>query len=140
MKITINDVSEIVENANNAINSANDAVNNANNAVNNANKAIEQFKEENPGVDIDALLSEQMVLPQAIGQIANREVDKFVAKAKKQGIKMPFNSIEMGILAAGRKDAQNGLVEILNAIAPSKPTCPKCKEELENRGRSKKKL
>ena len=133
MKITINDVSATIKNAN-------EAVNNANEAVNNANKAIEQFKIENPGVDVEALLSGQKELPLGFEQISNRELDKFVAYAKGQGVKMPFDSMEMGIIAAGRKDMQNGLAEILNAIDPGKPVCPECDEEMDNRGRGKKKL
>jgi hypothetical protein len=123
MKITIKDISTIIKNANEAV-----------------NKAIEQFKIENPGVDVEALLSEQNGLPPEFAQISSREVDKFVAYAKEQGIKMPFDSIEAGILAAGRKDMQNGLADILNAIDPGKPACLECDEVMDNRGRSKKKL
>ena len=126
MKITINDVSTIIINANVA--------------VENANEAIEQFKIENPGVDVEALLSEQKCLPSGFGQISSREVDKFVAYAKEQGVKMPFDSIETGILAAGRKDMQTGLADILNAIDPGKPACLECDELMDNCGRSKKKL
>jgi len=126
MKITINDVSAIIKNANEA--------------TSNANKAIEQFKSENPGVDVEALLSEHERLAPTLGQISSRELDKFVAYAKEQGVKMSFDSIEMGVVAAGRKDMQNGLSEILNTIDTDKPACPVCDEEMNNRGRSKKKL
>ena len=126
MKITINDVSATIKNANEAANTA--------------NKAIEQFKIENPGVDVEALLSGQKVPPPGFDQISSREVDKFVAYAKEQGVKMPFDSMEMGIIAAGRKDMQNGLAEILNAIDPGKPACQECDEGMDNRGRGKKKL
>jgi hypothetical protein len=108
--------------------------------VKDANEAIEQYKAENPGVDVEAFLSEQNSLSRAFGQIATREVDKFVSYAKEQGVKMPFDSMEMGILAAGRKDMQNGLAEILNSIDHSRPNCPECDEGMDNRGRSKKNL
>jgi hypothetical protein len=114
MKMKISDVAEIIKNANEDI-----------------SKAIEQFKEENPGVDAETLLS---------GQLSRGEVGKFVNYAKEQGVKMPYDSIEMGILAAGRRDMQNGLTEILNAIDPGRPTCAECDEEMWNRGRGKKKL
>jgi len=126
MKITINDVSAIIKNANEA--------------ASNANKAIEQFKSENPGVDVEALLSEYERLAPTLERISSRELDKFVAYAKEQGVKMSFDSIEMGVVAAGRKDMQNGLAEILNTIDTDKPVCPECDEEMNNRGRSKKKL
>ena len=87
---------------------------------------------------MEALLREQKRLSPALGQISSRELDKFVAYAKEQGVKMPFASIEMGIVAAGRKDMQNGLAEILNTIEMAKPACPECGEEMNNRGRSKK--
>ena len=126
MKITIEDISTKIETATKA--------------VNDASKAIEQFKAENPDLDVEALLSEQNGLPSAYKKISNREIDKFIDYAKEQGIKMPFDSMEMGIIAAGRKDMQNGLAEILNAIDPGKPSCPECGEGMDNRGRSKKKL
>jgi len=123
MKMNISDVTTIIKNANEAV-----------------SKAIEQFKTENPGVDVEALLSEQNVLLPGLGPFSNREVDKFVTHAKEQGVKMHFDSIEMGILAAGRKDMQNGLAEILNAMDLGKPNCMECDEGMDNRGRSKKKL
>jgi len=103
--------------------------------------AIEQYKTENPGANLEAHLSEKhKELQSSLRQISSREVDKFVAHAKEQGTKMSFDSMEMGILAAGRKDMQNGLTEILNTIKFDKPDCSKCDEEMDNRGRSKKKL
>jgi len=66
--------------------------------------------------------------------------EKFIDYAKEQGSKMAFGSMEMGIITAGRKDMQNGLAEILNAIDLGKPCCPECGEGMANRGRSKKKL
>ena len=123
MKMNISEVATIIKRANKAV-----------------NKAIEQFKTENPGVDVEALLSEQKGLPPRFGELSNSEVNKFVANAKEQGVKMPFELMEKGILAAGRKDMQNGLAEILNAIELGKPNCMKCDEGMDNRGRSKKKL
>ena len=82
MKITITDVKEI---------------------INKANEAIEQYKKENPGVDVESLLSEQRSQPLECGEIARSELDKFISYAKKQGMKMPFDAMETGILAAGRK-------------------------------------
>jgi len=126
MKITIKDVTAIIENANEA--------------ASNANKAVEQYKSENPGVDVEALLSEHKRLAPIFEQISSRELDKFVEYAKEQGAKMSFDSMEMGIVAAGRKDMQNGLAEILNTMDTVNPTCPECDEEMKNCGRSKKKL
>jgi len=68
----------------------------------------------------------------------SREVDKFVAYAKGQGSGMSFDSMEAGILAAGRKDIQNGLTEILNSMKFDKPSCLECKEGMDNRGFGKK--
>jgi hypothetical protein len=118
MKITITDVKKI---------------------INTANEAIEQFKKENPDVDVEAILSEQKALPPGCEQIARNELDKFIAYAKEQGMKMPFEAMEMGILEAGRKDMQNGLSDILNTMSFDKPTCPECDEKMANRGRNKKK-
>jgi predicted peroxiredoxin len=123
MKMTIDDVSAIIKEAQESV-----------------NKAMEQYKIENPGVDIEMLLAEQKCLPLEFSQIRRREVDKFVKHAIKQGVKMPFDTMEMGIIAAGRKDVQNGLSEILNTINPDKPTCHECNERMEDRGRSKKKF
>jgi tRNA(Ile2) C34 agmatinyltransferase TiaS len=53
---------------------------------------------------------------------------------------MPFQAIEMGVLAAGRKDMQNGLTEILDSMKFDTPVCPECNEKMENRGRNKKKF
>ena len=123
MKMTIDEVSAIIQKSNEAI-----------------SKAIEQYKAENPGVDMEALLSAQEGLLPALRQISSREVEKFVAYAKGQGTRMSFDSMEMGILAAGRKDMQDGLAEILNTLEFDKPECSKCAEGMDNRGRSKKKL
>ena len=102
--------------------------------------AIEQYKAENPDIDVDALLSEQKELLPVLEQISSGELNKFVAYAKSQGTKMSFNSMETGVLAAGRKDMQSGLAEILNSLEFDKPECSDCNEEMDNRGRSKKKL
>ena len=125
MKITIADVKEII--------------NKANEAKKSANEAIEQYKKENPGVDVESLLSEQRTQPLEYGEIARSELDKFISYAKKQGMKMPFDAMETGILAAGRKDMQNGLSEILNTMAFDAPECSECAEKMTNRGRNKKK-
>ena len=108
--------------------------------VNETRNAIEQFKAENPGVDVDAILSAQNELLPTMRWLTSSEVGKFVAYAKEQGTKMPFGSMETGILAAGRKDMQNGLAEIADALKFEKPICPENDEGMENRGRSKKKI
>ena len=125
MKMTLDDVSAIIQKANQE----------AKQAISNA---IEQYKAENPDVDVEAVLSEQMELLSKFRQVSSREVDKFVAYAKEQGTKMSFDSMEMGILAAGRKDMQNGLTEIANSLKFSKPDCPECGKGMENRGLRKK--
>lgn len=51
---------------------------------------------------------------------------------------MSFDSMEMGILAAGRKDMQNGLAEILDSLKHGEQVCPECDEKMDNRGRGKK--
>jgi hypothetical protein len=107
--------------------------------INNTHNAIEQFKKENPGVDVEAVLAEQQELPQALRKISGGELKKFIAYAKCQGIKMPFDAIEMGILTAGRRDMRDGLAEILNAIDFDKPICVGCAKNMTNRGRNKKK-
>ena len=107
--------------------------------ISNANRAIEQFKRENPGADMKAILAEQRALSQVLGRISNSELDKFVSHAKEQGVKMSFDSMEMGVLAAGRKDMQNGLAEILNTLEFDRPACTDCDEKMINRGRNKKK-
>ena len=95
---------------------------------------------EEPDADAEAVLSERILLQPALGTLSKREVDKFVEYAKGQGTGMPFNSMEMGILAAGRKDIQNGLAEILNSLKLEKPDCPECGESMDNNGRGKKTL
>jgi len=107
--------------------------------VKEAKEAMERYKTENPDVDVDALLAEHNASIPILNSLSNRELDKFIKYAQKQGTKMPFGSMEMGILAAGRKDMQNGLAEILNSLKFDKPTCTECDEEMDNRGRSKKK-
>jgi predicted site-specific integrase-resolvase len=104
------------------------------------NLAIEKYKAENPDIDVEAILSEDQGLLPILGLLKNREVDKFVAYAKEQGTRMPFDAMEMGILAAGRKDMQTGLAEILDSLKFDKPICSKCDDKKVDRGRSKKKL
>jgi len=103
------------------------------------NIAIEQYKAKNPDIDVEALLSEQKDLLPVLGLIQNRELDTFVNHAKEQGTKMSFHEMEMGILAAGRNDMQNGLAEILNSIKFDNPTCSECNTKMKDHGRSKKK-
>ena len=108
--------------------------------INEALTAIEKYKTENPDANMEEILSGERELRSVIGEITKGEVDKFVAYAKEQGTKMPFDAMEMGILAAGRNDMQKGLAEILDSIKFDKPACAECNNKLENRGRSKKKL
>ena len=114
------------------------AINNS--AVEQYNAAIEEYKAENPDIDVEAILSEQKVLLPTQGLFPNRELDKFISYAKEQGTQMPFQAMEMGVLAAGRKDMQNGLAEILDSMKFGKPVCSECNEKKDNRGRSKKKF
>jgi hypothetical protein len=102
------------------------------------NEVIEQYKAENPDIDVEAILSKQKELQPILGLLQNRELDKFITYAKGQGTKMPFQAMEMGVLAAGRKDMQNGLAEILDSLKFDKPVCPECNDEMDDRGRSKK--
>jgi predicted peroxiredoxin len=108
--------------------------------INETRFAIEQYKAENPGIDVEALLSEQKDLLPILGLLPNRELDKFINHAKEQGTKMSFHEMEMGVLAAGREDMQNGLAEIVNSLKFEKCVCSECNTEMENRGRSEKKL
>jgi hypothetical protein len=93
---------------------------------------------ENPDADVAAILSEHNAIQPALGALSNRELDRFIALAKSQGTKMPFDTMEMGILAAGRKDMQNGLAEVLNSLKFDKPDCSECNEGMYNNGRGKK--
>jgi len=104
------------------------------------NTAIEQYKAENPDIDVDAILAKQERTLASLGSLPNREMDKFIAYAKEQGKMMSFSSMEQGILAAGRKDMQNGLTELLNSLKFKKTNCLECGGEMDNRGRHKKKL
>jgi len=108
-------------------------------AVNEYNAAVEQYKSANPDVDVEAILSEQKKFLPVLDHLSNRELDKFVTYAKNQGTEMSFHDIENGVLAAGRKDMQNGLTEILDSIKFESSVCPECNKKMENRGRSKKK-
>jgi hypothetical protein len=101
--------------------------------------AVEQYKAENPDIDVEALLSKQKELLPILGHLPHRELDKFITYAKEQGTNIPFQAMEMGVLAAGRKDMQNGLAEILDSLKFGKPVCPECNEKMDNRGRNKKK-
>jgi len=101
---------------------------------------IEEYKAENPDIDVDAMLSEHNDLLPALGALKKSEVEKFIIYAKEQGTGMPFDSMEMGILAAGRKDMQDGLAEILNSMKFNKLACPECDKDMVDRGRGKKKL
>ena len=94
---------------------------------------------ESPDVDAEAILAERKELQPSLGALSKREIDKFVAYAKEQGTILPFDAMESGILAAGRRDMQNGLSEIVNSLKFEKPDCPECGEGMDNFGRSKKK-
>jgi hypothetical protein len=96
------------------------------------NEAIDEYRAENPEVPVETILYEEEELQPTLRQLSNREMDKFIAYAKDQGTKMPFASMEMGILAAGRMDIQNGLAEILDSVKFDKP------KGLYDRGRGKK--
>ena len=102
--------------------------------------AIEQYKTANPNVDVEEILSGHKELLPVLGLLPNRELNKFIAYAKEQGTKMSFGAMETGILAAGQKDMQSGLAEIVNSLKFDKPLCSECGEELDNRGLSKKKF
>jgi hypothetical protein len=110
-----------------------------NEAIKEALSDVEQYKVENPNVDVEAILTGQNELYPTLKRLSSRELDKFVTYAKEQGTQMPFDSMEMGILAAGRKDMQDGLAEIVNSLKFGKPNCQECDEEMDNRGRRKKK-
>jgi hypothetical protein len=100
--------------------------------------AIEEYKAENPGANVEEILPEHnMLLPELL-MLRKRELDKFVTYAKEQGTKMSFDTMEMGVLAAGRKDMQESLSEILDTVKFDKPTCSECGDEMNDRGRSKK--
>jgi hypothetical protein len=107
--------------------------------INETRFAIDQYKAENPNIDVEALLSEQKDLLPILGLLPNRELDKFISYAKKQGTKMSFHEMEKGVLAAGREEMQSGLAEILNILEFDTPVCPECNKKMRNRGRSKKK-
>ena len=109
-------------------------------AIEEYNAAVAQYKAENPGIDVEAVLSEQKELLPVLDLLSNRELDKFITYAKEKGTKISFQEMEMGILAAGRKDMQNGLGEILDSMKFEKPVCSECNEKMDNRGRSKKKF
>jgi len=108
--------------------------------INELRIAVEQYKAENPGVDVEAMLSEQKELLPILGLLPNRELDKFIAYAKEQGTSMSFDAMEMGILAAGRKDMQNGLADLANSLKFEKSDCPECDAKMIDRGRFKKKF
>jgi hypothetical protein len=103
------------------------------------NIAIEQYKTKNPDFDVEAFLSKQKDLLPALSLLQNRELEKFITDAKNQGTNMSFHEMELGILAAGRKDMQNGLAEILDSIKFDKPTCSECNTKMKDCGPSKKK-
>jgi len=102
-----------------------------------ASTTIEKVEAESPDVSVYETLPNKngsIELLSELGQLSRREVERFVAYAKEQGTKMPFDAVEMGILAAGQKDMQNGLAEILDTIKFDKP------EGLDYHGRGKKKI
>jgi hypothetical protein len=93
---------------------------------------------EDPDADVAAMLAEKSELQPTLGVLSNRELEKFILRAKSEGLEMPFGDMEMGVLAAGRKDMQNGLAEILNSLKFDKPDCPECDDGMDNLGRIKK--
>ena len=99
---------------------------------------LAEHKAECPVIDAPTL-TVQAEASAMILQTQNSELQKFIKQAKEQGIKMPFEKMEMGVLAAGRRDMENGLTEILNSLEFNKPTCSECDGGMNNRGRSKKK-
>jgi len=109
-------------------------------AVNEYNAAVEQYKSENPDVNVEAILSEQKKFLPVLVHLSNRELDKFITYAKDQGTRMSIHDMENGVLAAGRKDMENGLAEILNSLKFETAVCPDCNKQMKNHGLSKKKL
>ena len=107
-------------------------------AADNFHMILERFKSEHPNADVEAILSEHGDLLPTLRLLQNRELDRFVDYAKEQGTKMSFSDMELGVLAAGRKDMQNGLSEIVDSLKFEKPVCPECGDKEDNRGRSKK--
>jgi len=107
----------------------------------NAIQTIKEFQAANPDVDIASLLpkSELGDLQSVLGMLKNRELDRFVIHAKEMGTKMSFADMEMGVLAAGRRDMQNGLAEIADSLKFERPVSTEDGEEMKDRGRSKKK-
>jgi hypothetical protein len=137
------DISLIVQKLNEmrfATEQYNIALNQYNLAVEQYNLTIEQYKAKNPDIDVEALLSEENDLLPILDLLPNCELDKFIRYAKKQGTKMSFDAMEMGVVAAGRTDMQDGLAQIANALEFDTPICPKCNKEMRNCGRSKKKF
>jgi predicted lactoylglutathione lyase len=102
--------------------------------------AIEQYRIENPDFNLEMALSEQKELLPTLKLLKKRELDKFVAYAKEQGTKMTFDTMEKGVLTAGRRDMQDGLAEIADSLKFNAPVCSECGEEMDYRGRSKKKF
>ena len=99
---------------------------------------IQRFKENNPGADVEEILSQNEDLLPMLEYLRNSELSNFVSYAKGQGTKMSFSDMEMGVFDAGRKDMQKGLGEIVDSLKFEKPECPECGEKEDNRGRSKK--
>jgi len=99
---------------------------------------IEQFSLKHPDADVESILSEHEGLSPILGALRGSELSRFVNHAKKQGTKMSFSDMEMGVLEAGRKDMQKGLVEVLDSLEFETPECSICDEKKNNRGRAKK--
>jgi uncharacterized protein (UPF0264 family) len=102
-------------------------------------KLVGQFKAENPDVDINEILLEHKELKSVFEHVRNQELAKFTAYAKEQGTRMSFSEMEMGILAAGRKDMQNSLAELAESLKFDTPVCSEDGTNMRDCGLVKKK-
>jgi hypothetical protein len=100
--------------------------------------AIQQYRVKYPDADIESIFSPYEEMLPVLELLRTSELSKFVNYAKEQGTKMTFSEMELGVVAAGRKDMQKGLEEIADSLKFENPKCPECGEKEDNRGRSKK--
>ena len=107
-------------------------------ALSEIHQIIEKFYSSHPDVDLATYLSEHDKLQPVIEHFRSNELSRFISYAKEQGTNMSFSDMEMGVLAAGRKDMQDGLSEIADSLKFDAPICSECDEKKDNRGRSKK--
>ena len=101
---------------------------------------LKEFREGNPDVDIDKILSVHEELRSVLGHVQNLELAKFAAYAKEQGTRMSFGEMEMGVLDAGRKDMQNTLTDIAESLKFDTPTCSEDGTNMRDCGLVKKNL